>query len=205
MGVRYDFTPARGHDEDVYVCGLLIGAAIVVAGAPMYASKTLVENAVDSKDHTTLVAAVKAARLVETLSGPGPFTVFAPTNAAFAKLPAGTVDTLVRSENQAMLTSIPTCHAVPGRITAANNRKKAKANKGTATYGTVNGGSLSFTRMGKGHHGRQRRPRDDHHRERHSVERRDARRRHGADAVSLHVGAADGNARPLLRVISPDR
>ena len=145
--------------------GLLVGAAIVVAaapltaaqknpmvgGAPMYANKTIVENAVNSKDHTTLVAAVKAAGLVETLSGPGPFTVFAPTNAAFAKLPAGTVDTLVMPENKATLTSILTYHVVPGLITAADIAKKAKANKGTATYATVNGGSLSFMKMGKGY------------------------------------------------------
>ena len=121
----------------------------MVGGAPMYANKNIVENAVNSKDHTTLVAAVKAAGLVETLSGPGPFTVFAPTNAAFAKLPAGTVDTLVKPENKATLTSILTYHVVPGRITAADIEKKAKANGGTATYATVNGGSLSFMKMGK--------------------------------------------------------
>ncbi len=90
----------------------------MVGGAPMYASKTIVENAVNSKDHTTLVAAVKAAGLVETLSGPGPFTVFAPTNAAFAKLPPGTVETLVQPQNKAQLTSILTYHVVPGALTA---------------------------------------------------------------------------------------
>ena len=88
---------------------------VMVGGAPMYPSKTIVENAVNSKDHTTLVAAVKAAGLVETLSGKGPFTVFAPTNAAFAKLPAGTVDTLVKPENKATLTKILTYHVVPGQ------------------------------------------------------------------------------------------
>jgi uncharacterized surface protein with fasciclin (FAS1) repeats len=122
----------------------------MVGGAPMYATKTIVENAVNSKDHTTLVAAVKAAGLVETLSGPGPFTVFAPTNAAFAKLPAGTVDTLVKPENKATLTSILTYHVVPGRITAADIAAKAKANKGTATYTTVQGGTLSFKKAGMG-------------------------------------------------------
>jgi uncharacterized surface protein with fasciclin (FAS1) repeats len=146
------------------VRSLIVGAAIVTAaaplvaaqknptvgGAPMYANKNIIQNAVNSKDHTTLVAAVKAAGLVETLSGPGPFTVFAPTNAAFAKLPAGTVDTLVKPENKAMLTSILTYHVVPGRITAADIAKKAAANKGTATYATVNGGTLSFMKMGKG-------------------------------------------------------
>ena len=133
------------------------GSAIVAAqtnpmvgGAAMYPTKTIVENAVNSKDHTTLVAAVKAAGLVETLSGPGPFTVFAPTDAAFAKLPAGTVDTLVKPENKATLTSILTYHVVPGRITAQDIAKKAAANKGTATYATVNGGTLSFMKMGKG-------------------------------------------------------
>jgi uncharacterized surface protein with fasciclin (FAS1) repeats len=107
-----------------------------VGGAAMYPTKTIVENAVNSKDHTTLVAAVKAAGLVETLSGPGPFTVFAPTNAAFAKLPAGTVDTLVKPENKAQLTSILTYHVVPGTISAADIAAKAKASGGTATYTT---------------------------------------------------------------------
>jgi uncharacterized surface protein with fasciclin (FAS1) repeats len=122
----------------------------MVGGAAMYPTKTIVENAVNSRDHTTLVAAVKAAGLVETLSGPGPFTVFAPTNAAFAKLPAGTVETLVKPENKGTLTSILTYHVVPGRISAADIAAKAKTNRGTATYATVNGGSLSFMKMGKG-------------------------------------------------------
>jgi uncharacterized surface protein with fasciclin (FAS1) repeats len=122
----------------------------MVGGAAMYPTKTIVENAMNSKDHTTLVAAVKAAGLVETLSGPGPFTVFAPTNAAFAKLPAGTVDTLVMPANKAMLTSILTYHVVPGRITAQNIAANAKAHRGTATYTTVQGGTLSFTKMGSG-------------------------------------------------------
>ncbi len=90
----------------------------MVGGAPMYASKTIVENAVNSKDHTTLVAAVKAAGLVDTLSGPGPFTVFAPTDAAFAKLPPGTVETLVQPQNKAQLTGILTYHVVPGAYTS---------------------------------------------------------------------------------------
>src|SRR3984957_6761173 len=91
---------------------------VTVGGAPMYPSKNIVQNAVNSKDHTTLVAAVKAGGLVDTLSGAGPFTVFAPTNAAFAKLPAGTVDTLVKPENKDTLTKILTYHVVPGRLTA---------------------------------------------------------------------------------------
>ncbi len=121
-----------------------------VGGAAMYPTKTIVENAVNSKDHTTLVAAVKAAGLVETLSGTGPFTVFAPTNAAFAKLPAGTVDTLVKPENKAQLTSILTYHVVPGTVSAADIAAKAKANGGTATYTTVQGGTLSFMKAGSG-------------------------------------------------------
>ena len=88
----------------------------IVGGAPMFANKTIVENAVESADHTTLVAAVKAAGLVDTLNGPGPFTVFAPTNAAFEKLPAGTVDTLLKPENKDQLTAILTYHVVPGKV-----------------------------------------------------------------------------------------
>ena len=122
----------------------------MVGGAAMYPTKTIVDNAVNSKDHTTLVAAVKAAGLVETLSGPGPFTVFAPTNAAFAKLPAGTVDALVKPESKATLTSILTYHVVPGTVTAADIAAKAKANGGTATYATVQGGSLMFKKSGGG-------------------------------------------------------
>jgi uncharacterized surface protein with fasciclin (FAS1) repeats len=91
---------------------------VMVGGAPMYPSKNIIENAVNSKDHTTLVAAVKAAGLVDTLSGPGPFTVFAPTNDAFDKLPAGTVDTLLKPENKPTLTKILTYHVVPGTLTA---------------------------------------------------------------------------------------
>ena len=122
----------------------------MVGGAAMYPTKNIVENAVNSKDHTTLVAAVKAADLVGTLSGPGPFTVFAPTNAAFAKLPAGTVDTLVKPENKATLTSILTYHVVPGRITAAMIAANARAHHGRATYTTVQGEALTFARMGRG-------------------------------------------------------
>ena len=115
----------------------------IVGGAAMYPTKTIVENAVNSKDHTTLVAAVKAAGLVETLSGPGPFTVFAPTNAAFAKLPAGTVETLVKPENKAMLTNILTYHVVPGRMTAMDIAANAKAHNGKATLTTVQGEKLT--------------------------------------------------------------
>ncbi len=105
---------------------------VMVGGAPMYPSKNIVENAVNSKDHTTLVAAVKAAGLVDTLASKGPFTVFAPTNAAFAKLPAGTVETLVKPENKATLTKILTYHVVPGKFEAADltDGKKLKTAEG---------------------------------------------------------------------------
>ena len=122
----------------------------MVGGAAMYPTRNIIQNAVNSKDHTTLVAAVKAAGLVETLSGPGPFTVFAPTNEAFAKLPAGTVEMLVKPENKAKLTSILTYHVVPGRITASDIAAKARANGGAATYKTVQGETLSFRKMGSG-------------------------------------------------------
>ena len=135
---------------------LVAGAGIaamknpMVGGAAMYSTKTIVQNAANSKDHTTLVAAVKAAGLVDTLSGKGPFTVFAPTNAAFAKLPAGTVDTLLKPENKGQLTSVLTYHVVPGGITAAMIAAKAKANGGVASYTTVQGGMLKFKKMGAG-------------------------------------------------------
>jgi uncharacterized surface protein with fasciclin (FAS1) repeats len=121
----------------------------IVGGAAMYPTKTIVENAVNSKDHTTLVAAVKAAGLVETLSGPGPFTVFAPTNAAFSKLPAGTVDTLVKPENKGTLTTILTYHVVPGRLTATDLSAKIKEGHGKAVLTTVQGEPLTATAMGK--------------------------------------------------------
>lgn len=120
----------------------------MVGGAPMYPSKNIVENAVNSKDHTTLVAAVKAAGLVDTLSGKGPFTVFAPTNEAFAKLPAGTVDTLVKPENKATLTKILTYHVVAGKMTAADLGKMIKDGKGKAMLKTVEGEDLTAEEKG---------------------------------------------------------
>jgi len=114
----------------------------------MYASRTIVANAVNSRDHTTLVAAVKAAGLVETLSGPGPFTVFAPTNAAFAKLPAGTVDTLLQPANLATLQSVLTYHVVPGRVTAQDLMGLIRAGGGQARLTTVQGGTLTARMMG---------------------------------------------------------
>ena len=116
---------------------------VTVGGAPMYPSKNIIQNAVNSKDHTTLVAAVKAAGLVDTLSGPGPFTVFAPTNAAFAKLPAGTVDNLLKPENKATLVKVLTYHVVPGRMTAVTLMKAVKEGEGEAHLKTVAGEDLT--------------------------------------------------------------
>jgi uncharacterized surface protein with fasciclin (FAS1) repeats len=120
----------------------------MVGGAAMYPTRNIVDNAARSKSHTTLVAAVKAAGLAETLSGTGPFTVFAPTNAAFAKLPAGTVDTLLKPENKPMLQSILTYHVVPGRVSAAQLVGKIKAGGGMAKLATVQGGTLTARLMG---------------------------------------------------------
>ena len=122
---------------------------VMVGGAPMYPTKNIVENAVNSKDHTTLVAAVKAAGLVETLQGPGPFTVFAPTNEAFAALPAGTVETLVKPENKETLTKILTYHVVAGKMTSADLAKAIKAGNGSASLKTVSGGTLTAMMKGK--------------------------------------------------------
>lgn len=121
---------------------------VEVGGAPMYPSKNIVENAVNSKDHTTLVAAVKAAGLVETLQGAGPFTVFAPTNDAFNMLPAGTVETLVKPENKMKLTGILTYHVVAGRLGTKELDEKIKAGNGTAELATVAGGKLWIMKKG---------------------------------------------------------
>ena len=123
--------------------------SVMVGGAAMLPSKNIIENAVNSKDHTTLVAAVKAAGLVETLSSKGPFTVFAPTNAAFDKLPKGTVETLLKPENKAMLSGILTYHVVSGKMNASDIAKAIKAGKGKATLKTVNGGKLVASMKGK--------------------------------------------------------
>src|SRR5687768_2756959 len=114
----------------------------MVGGAEMYATKDIVDNAIHSKDHTTLVAAVKAAGLVETLKSAGPFTVFAPTNAAFDKLPAGTVETVLKPENKAMLTKILTYHVVAGKMSASDIAKAIKTGKGKAELSTVSGEKL---------------------------------------------------------------
>ena len=123
-------------------------AQVMVGGASMLPTRDIIDNAVNSKDHTTLVAAVKAAGLVETLKGPGPFTVFAPTNAAFAALLAGTVDTLLKPENKAMLSGILTYHVVAGKMDAAAITKAIADGKGTATLKTVAGGMLTAKAAG---------------------------------------------------------
>jgi uncharacterized surface protein with fasciclin (FAS1) repeats len=121
----------------------------MVGGHAMYANKTIVANALNSDDHTTLVAAVKAAGLVETLNGPGPFTVFAPTNEAFGKLPAGTVDNLVKPENKATLTKILTYHVVAGRLDSKALAAQIAAGGGKAMLKTVQGEDLTATMDGK--------------------------------------------------------
>lgn len=131
---------APGYAEDK----MMNEKTVMVGGAPMYPSKDIIDNAVNSKDHTTLVAAVKAAGLVETLKGAGPFTVFAPTNAAFSKLPAGTVDTLLKPENKAKLTGVLTYHVVPGRISAVKLMKEIKDGGGSYKTKTVEGEDLTF-------------------------------------------------------------
>jgi len=131
--------PARAEEKTV-----------MVGGAAMFPSKNIIQNAVNSKDHTTLVAAVKAAGLVETLEGKGPFTVFAPTNAAFGKLPAGTVDNLVKPENKATLTKILTYHVVAGRHTASGLMKAVKNGGGMAKLKTVEGEELIIKQAGPG-------------------------------------------------------
>lgn len=121
---------------------------VMVGGAAMYPSKDIIDNAVNSKDHTTLVAAVKAAGLVETLKGKGPFTVFAPTNAAFDKLPAGTVETLLKPENKGMLTGILTYHVVSGKMGSKELAAAIKKGNGMTTLATVNGGKLMVSMKG---------------------------------------------------------
>jgi uncharacterized surface protein with fasciclin (FAS1) repeats len=125
-----------------------MGHTVMVGGMAMYPNKSIVANAVNSQDHTTLVAAVKAAGLVDALAGKGPFTVFAPTNEAFANLPAGTVDTLVKPENKATLTKILTYHVVSGDYTTASLKHIIKMGGGKATLKTLEGGTLHFMMNG---------------------------------------------------------
>jgi uncharacterized surface protein with fasciclin (FAS1) repeats len=131
--ITFGSQPARAQMDDNPTVG----------GAPMFKAKDIVDNAVNSADHTTLVAAVKAAGLVETLKSKGPFTVFAPVNSAFDKLPAGTVDTLLKPENKGMLTNILTYHVVSGRFDSNALAKKIKAGNGKAWLKAVNGGTLT--------------------------------------------------------------
>ena len=132
----------------VSVTAVFAVSQVTVGGAPMYDNKDIIDNAVNSKDHTTLVAAVKAAGLVDTLKGPGPFTVFAPTNAAFAALPAGTVDSLLKPESKAALTKVLTYHVVAGKVDAAALSKAITAGGGKAMLKTVSGGTLTAMSSG---------------------------------------------------------
>lgn len=135
---------------DTSAMGMASDKTVMVGGAAMFPSRDIVDNAVNSADHTTLVAAVKAAGLVDTLKSPGPFTVFAPTNAAFAALPTGTVDTLLKPENKGTLTKVLTYHVVPGRIDAAALAAMVSAGGGRATLKTASGGNLYATARGTG-------------------------------------------------------
>jgi uncharacterized surface protein with fasciclin (FAS1) repeats len=135
------------HNEPMATAGSAMTDPMV-GGAAMYPSRDIIDNAVNSKDHTTLVAAVKAAGLVGTLKGAGPFTVFAPTNEAFAALPAGTVDTLLKPENKGTLTKVLTYHVVPGRVDAASLGRMIAAGGGRATLKTAAGGNLYATMSG---------------------------------------------------------
>ncbi len=171
----------------------------MVGGAAMFADKNIIENAVNSKDHTTLVAAVQAAGLVETLSGAGPFTVFAPTNDAFAKLPAGTVENLLKPENKDMLTKILTCHVVGKAVMAEALQGMIKDDNGNhPVIQTLGGCDAERDLCRRQDHAdrRERQCRHRHHRRCRPVERRDPRHRHGAPAED--VSARSLRAGPLL-------
>ena len=167
----------------------------MVGGAAMFADKNIVENAVNSADHTTLVAAVQAAGLVETLSGAGPFTVFAPVNAAFDALPAGTVETLLKPENKDMLTKILTCHVVAANALSDAIMKMVDDDGGTHPVTTVGGCMLrlKIRRRQDHHHRRERRRCQRDHRRREAVERRDPRHRRGSSAEDVTFGAVPAN------------
>jgi uncharacterized surface protein with fasciclin (FAS1) repeats len=150
-GVAMALTLAAASGLTLYSSQGSAAMTVMVGGAPMYPTKTIVENAVNSKIHTTLVAAVKAAGLVDTLSSPGPFTVFAPTNAAFQKLPPGTVETLVKPESKAALTKILTYHVVAGKLSAQDLGDMVDKGGGKAMLKTVEGDSLTVMRKGKRH------------------------------------------------------
>ena len=148
LGAALFAVAAAGLAGGTAGAAMMHSKSVMVGGAPMLPSKNIIENAVNSKDHTTLVAAVKAAGLVDTLSGPGPFTVFAPTNAAFAKLPAGTVESLVKPENKGTLTTILTYHVVSGTMDSKAIAKAIKDGKGKAVLNTVQGGPLTASMSG---------------------------------------------------------
>jgi len=150
LALSFSAAPSLAQDKMMMKNEMKNEKTVNVGGAPMYPSKNIVQNAVNSKDHTTLVAAVKAAGLVPTLEGAGPFTVFAPTNAAFSKLPAGTVDTLLKPENKAKLTGVLTYHVVAGRMTAANLMKAVKDGGGQAMLKTVEGEQLTVKQPSAG-------------------------------------------------------
>ena len=149
LGVALFAMATAGLGAGVAPAAAKSAKSVMVGGAPMLPTKNIIENAVNSKDHTTLVAAVKAAGLVDTLSGPGPFTVFVPTNGAFGKLPAGTVETLVKPENKTTLTGILTYHVVSGAMDSKAIAKAIKAGRGKAVLKTVGGGDLTATMAGK--------------------------------------------------------
>jgi uncharacterized surface protein with fasciclin (FAS1) repeats len=148
IGLQGCMTMDGGMDGASASASARTQGTVTVGGAPMYATRNIIQNAVNSRDHTTLVAAVKAAGLVDTLSGPGPFTVFAPTDAAFARLRAGTVETVLRPENRSMLQSVLTYHVVPGRLTAADLMARIRAGGGSARLTTVQGGTLTARMSG---------------------------------------------------------
>jgi uncharacterized surface protein with fasciclin (FAS1) repeats len=148
IGLQGCMTMDGGMDGASASASARTQGTVTVGGAPMYSTRNIIQNAVNSRDHTTLVAAVKAAGLVDTLSGPGPFTVFAPTNAAFARLPAGTVETVLRPENRSTLQSVLTYHVVPGRLTAADLMARIRAGGGSARLTTVQGGTLTARMSG---------------------------------------------------------
>ncbi|EEA01155.1 beta-Ig-H3/fasciclin [Burkholderia sp. H160] len=151
VGAMLAFALVLGTTTPVATAGsMATDNAVEVGGAAMYPSKNIIQNAVNSNDHTTLVAAVKAGGLVDTLSGKGPFTVFAPTNEAFSALPAGTVQTLLKPENKAMLVKVLTYHVVPGRLTAHDLAMAVEQGGGKASLKTVEGDSLIVSKDARG-------------------------------------------------------
>lgn len=150
LGACHHASMSGGADQTAMMDAPAQEETVMVGGAAMYPSRNIVENAVNSRDHTTLVTAVQTAGLVDTLSSGGPFTVFAPTNAAFAKLPEGVVASLLEPANRATLAAILTYHVVPGRLTAADLLAQARANGGRATLTTAQGATLTVTASANG-------------------------------------------------------